>query len=152
MTPSTERPPYVLDASVAVKWYLRDKQDVGPADAVLADYRDDRIQLIAPEQIRYEVPSAVRNALRTNRLAVDQVRRAVATFLAWRIPTVGDDDLILAAFDHAVQFGCSLYDGLYMALADAIQGPLIYADQRLRNALRGQSPQAVWLPDYVRQT
>ena len=145
-------PRYVVDASVAVKWYLRDEDSLDAADSLLADFRDDRGQLLAPEQIRYEVPSAFRNALRTNRLTLEQARRAIRGFLAWPIITVRDDRMILAACDLSVRFGCSFYDGLYLALAESTHYPLIHADLRLRNSLGTQFPLANWLADYTPRT
>jgi predicted nucleic acid-binding protein len=142
-------PRYVVDASVATKWHLRDEQYTSQADAVLAAYRDGRIDLVAPDHFRYEVPSAVRNALRTGRLTVEQARTAIADFLAWQIPTVGGDALILAAYDQATRFGCSLYDGLYLALADAAQCPLVFADHRLRNAIGVNVEAVIWLEDWT---
>jgi len=65
-----------------------------------------------------------------------------------RILTIGDDELILSAYDDATRIGCSLYDGLYLALADAAEGSLIYADGRLRNALAGRFARALWLGGY----
>lgn len=152
MEPDLPLPRYIVDASVAVKWYLRDEDDVVAADALLTDFREDRIQLVAPEHIRYEVPSAFRNAMRTNRLTPEQARRAIAGFLAWPITTVRDDDLILAACDQAVRFGCSFYDGLYLALAESTQHQYVYDDMRLRNALGTRFPLALWLTDYASPT
>src|SRR5687768_7735403 len=125
---------YVVDASVAVKWHLRDELDVQAADRVLDDFLDGRTWLFAPDHIRYEVPSAIRNAIRTGRVTVEQGRIVIADFHAWQIPTVGDDALIQAGYEQALLFGCSLYDGLYAALAETISCPLIYADNHLRNA------------------
>ena len=139
----------VVDASVAVKWYLRDELDIEAADRVLDDFREGRAALVAPNQIRYEVPSAIRNAIRTGRQTPSRGRLAVVGFLALRIPTVDDDSLIEAAYDLALRFGCSLYDGLYLALAECIGCPLIYADQHLRNALGTRFPRALWLGDYA---
>jgi predicted nucleic acid-binding protein len=152
MEPDPAPPRYIVDASVAVKWYLRDEHDTAAADALLTDFREDRIQLIAPDHIRYEVPSAFRNAMRTNRLTLEQVRRAIAGFLAWPITTVRDEGVILAACDQAVRFGCSSYDGVYLALAESTQYPFIHADLRPRNALGTQFPLAIWLPDYPSRT
>lgn len=140
---------YVVDASVATKWHLHDEQDTDAAVALLAEFREGRVHLVAPDQIGYEVASAIRNAVRTNRLTVEQAGTAIADFLAWRIPTVAGDDLILAAYDHAIRFGCSLYDGLYLALADSAECPLIYADLRLRRAIEGRFPYSLWLADYA---
>lgn len=151
MRPTNELPCFVVDASVATKWHLRDEESSDAADVLLADFREGRISLIVPEQIRHEVASAVRTAVRTHRLTAALARTVIANFLAWRIPTVGNDELILLAYDLAVRFGCSLYDGLYLALAETTDCPLVYADRRLRNALGGRFPQSLWLTDYTPQ-
>jgi predicted nucleic acid-binding protein len=142
-------PRYVVDASVATKWHLRDEQHTTQADTLLAGFRDGRWNLSAPESLRYEVAGAIRKAVRMNRLTREQGRRAIAGFLIWRIPVFESDTLLLAAYDYSWRFGCSLYDGLYLALSDSLNCPLIYADRRLRNALGARFPRAVWLEDWV---
>ena len=148
MSLRTEVPRFVVDASVVAKWHLKDEQYIEQADALLVGFREGRLSLLAPDQIRYEVASAVRGALRTNRLGSRDGRTAIADFLAWHIPTVRSDSLILAAYDQAIRFDCSLYDGLYVALAEMARCPLVYADHRLRNALRNRFPLALWIEDY----
>jgi predicted nucleic acid-binding protein len=140
---------FVVDASVAAKWVLKDEPDTHSAETLLADFRESRIQLIAPEQISYEVPSAVRNAVRSRRMTVDQARTAIEIFLALNIETVRGPDLILAGYELAVQYGSSLYDGLYLALAEAAACPLVFADARLRNTLGDRFPPALWLTAYA---
>jgi predicted nucleic acid-binding protein len=142
-------PRFVVDASIVSKWHLRDEQHVDLADEILFAFQAGRIDLIAPDHLRYEVPSAIRKSVRTGRLTNDQARTAIADFLNWRLPTVGDDGLILAAYDQTVRFGCSFYDGLYLALADAIGCSFLYADDHLRNALGGRFPAAIWIEDWT---
>jgi predicted nucleic acid-binding protein len=141
-------PLYVVDASVAVKWCLQDEEDIDAADALLDDFLDGRIHLLAPDHIRYEVPSAVRNALRTDRLTETEGQEAIAEFLNWPLPTVGNSALIQSAYEQALRFGCALYDGLYLALAGATGGTFVHADNRLRNSLGDRFPRAMWLTDY----
>jgi predicted nucleic acid-binding protein len=62
--------------------------------------------------------------------------------------TVSDNALILAAHDLALGVGCSLYDGLYLALAEMTVSPLVFADARLRRTIADHFPLAFWLPDY----
>ncbi len=152
LMPSTSNlPRYVIDASVAVKWHLRDEQDDDVAKAVLIDFREGRTRLVAPDHVRYEVPSAILNAVRRGRMAGADGEGAISEFLAWRRPTVGDDALIEGAYQQSMRFGCSLYDALYVALAESLDCPLIHADRRLRNALGRGFPHAIWLNDYVSQ-
>jgi predicted nucleic acid-binding protein len=138
----------VIDASVAVKWYLRDEPDLDAAGRILDGFRDGRTMPIAPQQLVYEVPSAIRNALRTQRQTVADARRGIGEFIRLKIPLIHNDELMAAGYDQAVRFGCSFYDGLYLALADQIGCPFIFADHRLRNALGVTVPRALWLTDY----
>lgn len=141
---------YVIDASVAVKWLLRlrDEPFTEQADAVLADYRDGRIELLAPEHIRSEVGHALRRATRRQRITQHHGRAALERFYAWRIPAVGDDALQLGGWDYCHRFSCSYYDGLYLALADMAGCPFIHADAKLRRTLGDHFPAARWIEDY----
>jgi predicted nucleic acid-binding protein len=150
MSDSTSSIPlYVIDASVAAKWLLPDEPDADLAVAILTEFREGRTALVAPNQIRYEVPSAIRNAFRTKRLTQQAGRAAISKFLSWQVPTVDDAMLIEAGYDQAVRFGCSFYDGLYLALAETLDCPFVFADQRLRNGLGTSFPRALWLSDYL---
>ena len=142
-------PRYVVDASVATKWLLRDEPDTDLADLLLEDSREGRIDLLAPAQLRYEVSSAVRNAVRARRLTPADGRGAIADFLSWSVRTIDDDALLQAGFDQALRFRCSFYDGVYVALAEIADCSLVFADLRLRNALGSQFPRGIWLSDYV---
>lgn len=142
-------PLLVVDASVATKWSLRDEPDVAHADRVLHDFEQGRTNLAAPRQIRYEVPSAIRNAVRTRRATPAEAKDMVTDFLTVRLFTVETDDLIAAGLDQALRFGCSFYDGLYLALAETLDCPFVFADRRLRNGLGLGFPRALWLTDYV---
>lgn len=144
-----EVPLYVVDASVAVKWLLRDEPGTYPADHLLADSREGRINLFAPAHLRYEVASSIRNAVRAKRLTHDDGRADISDFFSWGIRTVDADALIEAGYDQAVRVNCSLYDGCYVALAELLHAPLVYADLRLRNALGTTFRFGLWLDDYV---
>jgi predicted nucleic acid-binding protein len=116
--------------------------------ALLQEYREGRAFLIAPDHIRYEVANAIRVASRTNRLTAEQGRLAMELFLSWKIPTTAVDDLILMGYETSQRLNCSLYDGLYLALAGAANCHLIYADKRLRNLIQDKFPLSLWIGDY----
>ena len=80
----------VVDASVAAKWYLPDEDYADQASALLGHFRQGKIKLVAPEQIRYEVPSAITVATRGRapRLTLEQGRRAIEEFLALDLETL----------------------------------------------------------------
>jgi predicted nucleic acid-binding protein len=149
MPTTNSLPRYVVDASVAVKWHLRDEQFTSQADALLAGFRDGRWNLAAPESLRYEVAGAMRKAVRMHRLTREQGRAAITGFLGWNVPVVASDTLLLAAYDYSWRFGCSYYDGLYLALSDSMECPFVYADSRLHHSLDARFPRAIWLEDWV---
>jgi len=142
-----EIPRFVDDASIASKWHLRDEAYIDGAEDILQSYLSGQISLIAPDVMRYEVSSAIRKCVRTRHLTNEQARIAIAHFLSLRIPNIGDDDIIVMAFEFTVRFNCSMYDGVYLALAEAIGCPLIDADDRLCGAINGRFRNELWIED-----
>lgn len=140
-------PRYVLDASVATKWFLNDEENAAEADWLLQSFRDGRIDLVAPDHIRYEVPNAIRNAIRTRRVSENEGIEAVDEFFSWGIRVVAADDIIVAGMSMALRFDCALYDGVYLALAETLNSDLVYADKRLRNTRGDRFPLALWIAD-----
>jgi predicted nucleic acid-binding protein len=143
-----EVPHFVVDASVAVKWHLEDEPNVPEALTVLDDYQNGQINLLAPEQIRYEVPAAIRTAVLRSRKSPAEGREQVDAFLSLPLRTVRSSSLILRAYDLSLAFNCSLYDGLYVALAEVSRCPLIFADAALRAKLLSRFQWALWIEDY----
>jgi predicted nucleic acid-binding protein len=144
----------VVDASVATKWYLTDESDADLALALLVRFGRGDVQLAAPRHIRSEVPSAITVATRMvprgqqqPRRTVEQGAQAIADFLSLALPTVDDDLLVIAAYDVSQEFGCSFYDGLYLALAQRLGVRFILADDRFHRLIR-HLPGVVWLGDY----
>jgi len=140
----------VVDASVAVKWLLTDEEYADQAARLLTAFEDGRLSFVAPEHIRYEVPSAITVATRGRRprLTEEQGREAIEEFLALGIRLVGDDDLVRAAYPLARRSGCAFYDALYLTLAERLRLPFLTADRRLYERVR-QLPHVRWIKDYA---
>jgi predicted nucleic acid-binding protein len=145
------KPGYVLDASVALKWVMRldDEPFHEVADQVLRDYAADRIGLSIMPHTPFEIGHALTRAVRRGRIGEPAAHQAIELFSYWRIGVVED---ILNIRHHALelagQYGCSFYDATYLALAELFNEPLIHADDRLRNVLRGRFPLERWIEDY----
>jgi predicted nucleic acid-binding protein len=90
----------VVDASVAVKWHLEGEDDNEQATLLLTRFSQGSILLVAPEQIRFEVPSAITAATlgKQPRLSQEEGKAAIDEFLALGLKTVGSDAVILAAY------------------------------------------------------
>jgi predicted nucleic acid-binding protein len=123
----------VVDASVAVKWYLLEEDDADRAESLLDAFDRGGVELIAPYHIRYEVASVVTSASlgRQPRLSREQATLAVAEFLSLGITTIVDLDLIPDAFALVHLHGCAFYDALYLALAQRLELPFVTADRKL---------------------
>jgi predicted nucleic acid-binding protein len=141
---------WVVDASVATKWHLPDEADADRAFTLLERYAAGQVQLIAPQQIRSEVPSAITVATRGRqaRISPEHGAAAIEEFLALALPTVDDDQLVRAAYAAAQDYGCAFYDGLYLALAERLVVRFILADGRFYPLIR-HLPRVVWLGDYA---
>jgi predicted nucleic acid-binding protein len=139
----------VVDASVAAKWHLVDEEESDKALALLERFANGAVALWAPDQIRYEVPSAITVATtgRNPRLQVTVGRQAIEKFLSLGLSTVNDTELIVAAYDLVHLHGCAMYDALYLALAERLGVPLITADRRLYNRV-GHLTHVLWIGDY----
>ncbi len=140
----------VLDASVAVKWHLKDEEYAAESALLLTQFAQGRVELFAPSHINYEVASAVSVATlrQPPRLSQDEGREAVQEFIALGIRTVDDPALSLEAYDLVHRHGIALYDALYLALSLRLQIPLMNADRRLQQRL-GQLPNVVWIGHYI---
>ncbi|MBI4494623.1 MAG: type II toxin-antitoxin system VapC family toxin [Chloroflexi bacterium] len=139
----------VVDASVAAKWHLADEEGADRALLLLDRFAFGQTALVAPGQIRYEVPSAITVATlgRAPRLTTTQGKQAVEKFLALRLQTFSDEDLILAAYSLVHQHRCAFYDALYLALAQRLDIPFVTADAKLYRAI-GHLPHVLWIGDY----
>lgn len=127
---------FVIDASVAVKWYvkeeLRDK-----ALRLREDFLSEIIDLEAPGLILYEVG----NAIRYHPGATDQeCARAVKELRNLGIAIRELDDATLgAAAKLAFREKLTFYDAAYLSLARAIEATYLTADKELYDQLSEES-------------
>ena len=136
---------YVLDASVAAKWFIPDSEDLtAEASHLLANYADDRLGFSVPDLFWPEVGNVVLKAARQRRISVQDAQDAIATLKLQEFRTHASDLLIEPAMAIALSTNCTAYDGIYVALAVMLDHTLITADKRLVNALQGRF-NAKWL-------
>jgi predicted nucleic acid-binding protein len=143
-------PLFVVDASVVARWYLPSPPHLDLAHQVRTDYEADRIGLTAPDNLRVEVGGAFHQAMRAHFIQSEDSERWYYHFLDWEIPMVETAELLRPAYRLSLDFGCSFYDAIYLALSRQEDLPFLHADQRLHNALGGRFPQERWIQDYLR--
>ena len=120
----------VVDASVAVKWLLREEEDSEIADLL----RTGDYELHAPALLRFEVSNALWRRTRRNGIGRDRAERLAAEIA--RMPIAWNEDATLAedAFPLALSLGHPIYDCVYLALARRLGARLATADVRFARA------------------
>ena len=136
----------VVDASVAVKWFLPEEGEtlVSQAVALLDAYDDDQARFVVPDLFYVETASAIWKAVRAGRVSRAFGDQALVLLMQREFPTVPTLKLLDRAFQIAADYGRTVYDSLYVALAVQTSAQLITADERLANALAARFP-VKWL-------
>jgi predicted nucleic acid-binding protein len=138
----------VIDASVALKWRLRDEEATQQADALLTDFLADKLELLTPTLFDYEIANALRVAVTWQRLSEQDAAAALADFAQYAIIRYDFAGISSRPFDLSGQHQRSAYDSAYMALAQA-QGIWFFtSDKRLFNAVGQTLAWVKWLGDY----
>ena len=123
---------YVVDASVAAKWFLREEMR---ADAMRL--LDQAPRLYAPDWIIPEIAHVASRKWRDGEIEAAQARtmvQALPTFLAGLYPSADFTDRALAI---AMTLRHPVYDCLYIACAELTGGAVVTADNRLRKVVEG---------------
>mgnify|MGYP000097264825 CR=1 FL=1 len=138
----------VADASVLLKAYLRDEADTSAVDAMLNDLAEGRLAIAAPYLLRYEVSNALWAAARQGRISSQDAIVAQAEFLKIRLAYSESDAMFTDALLLAQQYGRSVYDSAYLALAQQLDVWCFTGDRRLYNALHTHLNFVRWVGDY----
>ncbi len=122
----------VVDASVALKWFVADEPDAGPALAIV---RDEAV-LAAPDLVVAEVCSAAWRLARLGRISQAQLDEIASVLPRFFDPLVSAAGLAPRAVSIAAQLDHPVYDCLYLALAELQRAVLVTADTRLLGKVR----------------
>ena len=125
---------YVVDASVAAKWFFN---EVHSEDALR--FLTPVNQLHAPDFALLELDNLVCKRIRRSEITESEGRDLRGAFRMLPIELYPFASLADGGFELAVQTSRSLYDCLYLALAIAIEATVVTADRRLFNALEGSA-------------
>lgn len=125
----------VIDASVALKWFLPDEAEGKKALDLLEGYLNGRVFLICPALLGYEVLNGLILAGRRGRIPKEIIETAFEGFLQIGItikdPYPGYPKLIR----HCLRANITAYDASYLVLAEMEKVPLITADEKLIRAV-----------------
>lgn len=115
----------VFDASVALKWLVADDV-LGPAAFATREV----FEPVAPAFIQIEVANALWKYVRVGQVNLEDAVEGAAA-LAKLMSLYPDEDLLSSAQRLAARLTHSVYDCLYLSLAQRLSCPLVTADRRL---------------------
>jgi predicted nucleic acid-binding protein len=138
----------VIDASVALKWYLLDEDHTAEADALAVDFFSGKIKLLAPALFDFEVTNTLKVAVVRNRISEPDALAAISRFQLLGIERHDFLPLQNDAFRLALRYQRSAYDAAYLALAQANNLVFYTGDKRLFNAVTNVFTWVKWIGDY----
>jgi len=126
---------FIIDASVAVKWYVREELR-DKALRLREDFLSEIVDLEAPSLILYEVGNAIRHHPgATEQECASAVRELRNLGIAIRDL---DDAAVGAAAKLAFEEKLTFYDAAYLSLAETMEATLITADKELYDRLSNE--------------
>ena len=119
----------VVDASVAVKWFMTENEaGVDEAMRLIEDHLDSTLALVSIPHMRTEVL----NTLWRRHVTLERTHQALDALddlgLAWLEP---DNNLVASAAEVAMSHNLTAYDSLYVAAALALDAELATSDRAI---------------------
>ena len=122
-----EKQKKVIDASVIVKWFSEEK-DSDKAIKIKEDFLEGRLILIAP----YLIFPEILNALRYKQKNEKQLVRANKMLwnMSLKLESI-NQDVMSKAIENSLRFNITIYDAIYVTLAQINGTFLITSDSEL---------------------
>ena len=118
----------VVDASVAIKWFVAGEKLVEEAERVLGEIQEEPSSYVVPDLFMNELLAVL---CRLPDSSPSKVKEALALVEALGMKRVGNGHELLAlAADFTGRWRLSGYDALYVALASLVGGEWLTADAR----------------------
>lgn len=121
----------VVDASVAIKWYLPEIYEV-EASRLL----NPSSQLLAPDLLFSEIGNILWKHTTRNELSAEKAITIITSLSAVPLQIFEARSLMPVAFEIACQNRRTFYDSLYLALAKTHGCRFVTADLKLYNSLK----------------
>ena len=122
---------YVLDASVAVKWYVPEIDDDAAKKLLAAEH-----DLHVPDLFFPEFGNILWKKVQRGEIDDDEAREIAAEIKTVPLFTHRSFPNLVAALELALAHKRTVYDAYYVALSVDLDCPFITADEKLVNALQ----------------
>jgi len=134
----------VVDASIVIKWVFPELYSAAARRILSEGY-----ELLAPDLLWPEVGNVLWKRFKAGEISADEARELLQDVKRFPIITFPSFALLGVALDIATQFGRSVYDSLYLALAVSQACRLATSDRSLYQGLRRGplAPALLWIED-----
>ncbi len=135
---------YVVDASVGIKWFLPEiYSEVASRLPFL------KASLHVPAFFHLELGNILSKRIRRDELTPEEGEAILKELQRVPLQKHSNERLMHPAFALALQTKRSLYDCLYLALAETIDGQVVTADQKFHSSLAGShyGKRMLWVED-----
>lgn len=123
----------VIDASVAVKWFLPEENA-----AAAARLQQDCEELLVPDLLYLEVASAVWKRVRRHQLTPSESAEILERLARVLLRVFPSRPLVADALKLSLELGLTVYDAVYVALARSERAVLITADEKILRIAKGK--------------
>lgn len=127
----------VLDSSVVVKWFCKDEILRGKALQLRQAYLDGHLTICVPHLLPYEIANVLRYKPDLNQT---QVQRALQSLYDMQLQIESiTAEVIRRTVDIAYSYDVTIYDAIFVALAEHLRIDFITVDEKLVQKLKNIS-------------
>ena len=129
-----ERKEIVIDASVVVKWFVKEKYS-HEAKLLRDAYANGLIDVSAPSLLPYEVLNALKYS---GAFGEEELKEIAITLEDFQITLFNlQGELAVKSIELAMRRGLTIYDSSYVALAQILNTELYTSDEKLIRKTQG---------------
>jgi predicted nucleic acid-binding protein len=134
----------VVDASVAVKWFLPEIYSQAASRLLNGEF-----ELMAPDLIWSELGNVLWKRWRRREVTREVASEILSDFKRYPLGIVLSGPIAADTWRLATTSNRSFYDNVYLALAETLKCPLVTADSKFYNALKGShlSSPLIWVEE-----
>ena len=128
----------VLDTNICIKQFIADP--LTPKVNQLFDrLQHPSAEFFVPDLFYIECANVLWKYVRANLYTAEHIEADLNDLMALPFQVTSTRDLMVEAVKIALGYGITAYDGSYVALSQRAGAPLLTLDERLVNALGGES-------------
>lgn len=121
----------VIDASVGLKWFLRQEEDRDKARFLLKQFAEGKIKFIVPTIWLYEIANAFKSNVAIKKITRVTAKKYLKKLKDLEVVSIDFEAILDIAFNLSAKLDISIYDAAYIALSKLQNFPFYTADQKL---------------------